>query len=161
MDHIRRENDEVTVQVLEDTSLPIARGPLSPQSLDELEETIREREVRLTEMSNSCQKLAERKKVLLERIFVLRETVVFFDQVRISCLPVMPPGCLETPFVFTLAFDADGGQELVGPAFGKYSTSATWSTPRSGKSACGYARGIEFHYRVSESLCRVWLYLDD
>ncbi|KAK1222729.1 H(+)-transporting V0 sector ATPase subunit a [Marasmius sp. AFHP31] len=80
MDHIRRENDEVTVQVLEDTSLPISREPLSPQSLDELEETIRGREVRLTQMNDSCQKLAERKKSLLERISVLHETVVFFDQ---------------------------------------------------------------------------------
>lgn len=57
-------------------------GPRAAQAIDELDTTLAEHELRLATMNESYQTLSERTKELIEARHVLRETAVFFDQVR-------------------------------------------------------------------------------
>jgi V-type H+-transporting ATPase subunit a len=50
--------------------------------MDELDTTLAEHEERLTNMNESYQILGERTRELIEARYVLRETAVFFEQVR-------------------------------------------------------------------------------
>lgn len=56
----------------------------SAQEIDDLEERLREHEVRILQMNNSHEKLQRKYLQLTELRHVLRETAVFFEQVRIN-----------------------------------------------------------------------------
>lgn len=56
----------------------------SAQEIDDLEERLREHEVRILQMNNSHEKLQRKYLQLTELRHVLRETAVFFEQVWIN-----------------------------------------------------------------------------
>ena len=58
-------------------------GPRAQNAYDELEDTLREYERRLTEMNKSWEDLGKRKSELEEKRCVLRETAGFFNEVRV------------------------------------------------------------------------------
>ncbi|WVO15822.1 hypothetical protein L204_103484 [Cryptococcus depauperatus] len=55
-------------------------GPRAQNAYDELEEKLKEHEIRLTEMNKSWEELGKRKSDLVEKRCVLRETAGFFDE---------------------------------------------------------------------------------
>lgn len=79
---IEKEKDVIPIRSLYESAPLIAVGPRAAQTMDELDKTLAEHEQRLMNMNDSYQKLSERTKELVEARHVLRETAVFFEQVR-------------------------------------------------------------------------------
>ncbi|KAG9225878.1 hypothetical protein CCMSSC00406_0008406 [Pleurotus cornucopiae] len=79
---IDKEKDVVPIRPLYDSSPLITVGPRAAQTIDELDVTLAEHELRLTKMNESYQTLSERTKELVEARHVLRETAVFFDRAQ-------------------------------------------------------------------------------
>lgn len=87
---IDKEKDVVPIRPLYDSSPLITVGPRAAQTIDELDVTLAEHELRLTKMNESYQTLSERTKELIEARHVLRETAVFFDRVSSLCHAFRP-----------------------------------------------------------------------
>jgi len=79
---IAKEKDVVPIRPLYESAPLITVGPRAAQTIDELDTTLAEYELRLATMNESYQTLSERTKELIEAKHVLRETAVFFNQVR-------------------------------------------------------------------------------
>ena len=79
---IEKEKDVVPIRSLYESAPLIAVGPRAAQTMDELDKTLAEHEQRLINMNQSYQTLSERTRELVEARHVLRETAVFFEQVR-------------------------------------------------------------------------------
>lgn len=79
---IEKEKDVVPIRPLYDSAPLITVGPRAAQTIDELDVTLAEHEMRLVKMNDSYQTLSERTKELIEARHVLRETAVFFEKVR-------------------------------------------------------------------------------
>jgi len=73
----------VPIRPLYESAPLVAVGPRAAQTIDELDTTLAEHELRLATMNESYQTLSERTKELIEARHVLRETAVFFNQVRV------------------------------------------------------------------------------
>jgi len=80
---IAKEKDVVPIRPLYESAPLVAVGPRAAQTIDELDTTLAEHELRLATMNESYQTLSERTKELIEARHVLRETAVFFNQVRV------------------------------------------------------------------------------
>ena len=78
---IEKEKNAVVIRSLFDSSPLITVGPRGPQAIDQLDTTLSEHEVRLTQMNESYHTLSERARELVEARHVLRETAVFFQRV--------------------------------------------------------------------------------
>jgi V-type H+-transporting ATPase subunit a len=78
---IEKEKDVVPIRSLADCAPLITVGPRAAQTMDELEVTLAEHELRLNKMNESYQTLSERTKELIEAKHVLGETAVFFEKV--------------------------------------------------------------------------------
>ena len=83
---IENEKDVVPIRPLYDSAPIITVGPRGPQSIDGLSVTLTEHEARLTQMNESYSTLSERLIELVEARHVLRETAVFFKEVRTQTL---------------------------------------------------------------------------
>jgi V-type H+-transporting ATPase subunit a len=81
---IEIEKDVFPILPLYDSAPLITVGPRAAQTIDELDVTLAEHELRLVRMNDSYQTLSERTKELVEARHVLRETAVFFDKVRLT-----------------------------------------------------------------------------
>ena len=79
---IEMEKDVIPIRPLYDSAPLITVGPRAAQTIDELDVTLAEHELRLVRMNDSYQTLSERTKELIEARHVLRETAVFFEKVR-------------------------------------------------------------------------------
>lgn len=79
---IEKDKDVVPIRPLYDSAPLITVGPRAAQTIDELDVTLAEHEMRLVKMNDSYQTLSERTKELIEARHVLRETAVFFEKVR-------------------------------------------------------------------------------
>jgi V-type H+-transporting ATPase subunit a len=84
---IAKEKDVVPIRPLHESAPLVTVGPRAAQTIDELDTTLAEHELRLATMNESYQTLSERTKELIEARHVLRETAVFFNQVRALLLP--------------------------------------------------------------------------
>lgn len=80
---IAKEKDVVPIRPLYECAPLVTVGPRAAQTIDELDTTLAEHELRLATMNESYQTLSERTKELIEARHVLRETAVFFNQVRV------------------------------------------------------------------------------
>ena len=60
----------------------ITVGPRGPQAIDELDQKLQEHENRIGQMNSSWEQLVKKQRELEEARCVLRETAVFFQQVR-------------------------------------------------------------------------------
>jgi V-type H+-transporting ATPase subunit a len=80
---IAKEKDVVPIRPLHESAPLVTVGPRAAQTIDELDTTLAEHELRLATMNESYQTLSERTKELIEARHVLRETAVFFNQVRV------------------------------------------------------------------------------
>ena len=78
---IEKEKNAVVIRSLFDSSPLITVGPRGPQAIDQLDTTLSEHEVSLTQMNESYHTLSERARELVEARHVLRETAVFFQRV--------------------------------------------------------------------------------
>lgn len=78
---IAKEKDVVPIRPLHESAQLLTVGPRAAQTIDELDTTLAEHELRLTQMNDSYQTLSERTKELIEARHVLRETAVFFEKV--------------------------------------------------------------------------------
>ena len=92
---IAKEKDVVPIRPLYECAPLVTVGPRAAQTIDELDTTLAEHELRLATMNESYQTLSERTKELIEARHVLRETAVFFDQVRFFIV-----GWLVYEFIF-------------------------------------------------------------
>jgi V-type H+-transporting ATPase subunit a len=82
---IEREPDPIPIRPLYDSAPLIAVGPRAAQTIDDLDVTLSEHELRLLEMNSAYEVLSERLAELIEARHVLRETAVFFRRVRVLC----------------------------------------------------------------------------
>ena len=85
---IEKEKDVVPVRALVDSAPLITVGPRAAQTIDELDVTLKEHEARLIQMNSSYQSLSDRTRELVEARYVLRETAVFFQRVRMTESPL-------------------------------------------------------------------------
>ena len=79
---IAKEKDVIPIRSLYECAPLVTVGPRAAHTVDELDTTLAEHEERLTTMNESYQTLGERTRELIEARHVLRETAVFFEQVR-------------------------------------------------------------------------------
>jgi len=79
---IAKEKDVIPIRSLYECAPLVTVGPRAAHTMDELDTTLAEHEERLTTMNESYQTLGERTRELIEARHVLRETAVFFEQVR-------------------------------------------------------------------------------
>ena len=80
---IEKEKDPIRVRPLYESALNmITVGPRGPQTIDDLDVQLAEHEKRLMQMNDSYETLNNRLRELIEARHVLRETAVFFQQVR-------------------------------------------------------------------------------
>lgn len=79
---IEKEKDSVPIRPLSDSAPLITVGPRAAQTIDELDVTLSEHEVRLVQMNDSYKTLSERAKEWVEARHVLRETAVFFNKAQ-------------------------------------------------------------------------------
>lgn len=74
----------IHVPSLESTPPFITVGPRGPQAIDDLDTNLTDHEGRLGQMNSSWETLVKKQRELEEAKCVLRETAVFFQQVRIA-----------------------------------------------------------------------------
>jgi V-type H+-transporting ATPase subunit a len=79
---IDKEKDVVPIRSLFECAPLVTVGPRAANTMDALDTTLAAHEKRLTEMNAGYQTLNERTRELIEARHVLRETAVFFEQVR-------------------------------------------------------------------------------
>ncbi|KAG6820474.1 hypothetical protein H0H93_016770 [Arthromyces matolae] len=79
---IQKEKDVIPIRPLYDSAPLITVGPRAAQTIDDLDVTLAEHELRLLKMNDSYQTLSERTRELQEARHVLRETAQFFDKAQ-------------------------------------------------------------------------------
>jgi uncharacterized coiled-coil protein SlyX len=82
----------IHVPTLETVPPFITVGPRGPQAIDELDQKLQEHENRIAQMNTSWEQLVKKQRELEEARCVLRETAVFFQQVRRPSRPSVPSG---------------------------------------------------------------------
>jgi len=79
---ISKEKDVIPIRSLYECAPLVTVGPRAAHTMDEFDTTLEAHEVRLNNMNETYQTFGERTKELIEARHVLRETAIFFEQVR-------------------------------------------------------------------------------
>lgn len=103
INQLEKEKDPIRLRPLYESALDLVTvGPRGPQTVDDLDVQLAEHEKRLAQMNDSYETLSERLRELIEARYVLRETAVFFQQVRRFSVMIVAavvdahcPVCLE------------------------------------------------------------------